>query len=133
MSMPKNNHGANFDAVEFIKIESYKDHGKIFLRVECVAKDKYRKVRMQFPKVKFPIKGMQVREEVPSINRAYKSCFLNFDIPNDYLEDCLEILPPSSGELYTVRVLEEYPVEMTLEEIEKALGHKIKIVTEKEN
>jgi hypothetical protein len=40
----------------------------------------------------------------------------------------MQLLPDDDGNAYYVRVLETKTKEMTLDEIEKKLGHKVKIV-----
>ena len=51
---------------------------------------------------------------------------------NEYSADLgfgeMKLLPDENGAAYIIKTIEEKPKEMTLDEIEKKLGHKVKIV-----
>lgn len=80
---------------------------------------------LHIPRVMLPISDSDV--VVKTAHEYYGSFLYIADIgfgPCPVLED-------SDGHYYTVKTIKEKTKEMTLEEIEKKLGHKVKIVSDK--
>lgn len=80
---------------------------------------------VHIPRIMLPISGEDVTIAVD--HQYYGSTLCTADIgfgPCRVLED-------SDGHYYTIKTIKEKTKEMTLAEIEKKLGHKVKIVSDK--
>ena len=107
------------------KVDLVKDNrfgvDEYYLDVTYTVTGKLRKIEYHFPRVKLPFSKYFSRE----MNEDGEYT-VNFGFGD--LVMCADEKHPYK---YTTRIVEEYEQEMTLEEIEKALGYKVKIVDEK--
>lgn len=95
----------------------YKENGRFYTKLIYICENDEGKYRLTFPKVEFPFQNRNI-----SITGVNSASYL--DLPTDKCRIC-----SNSGEQFTIEQIEQYPKEMTLEEIEKKLGHKVKIVS----
>lgn len=92
---------------------------------------KYKKERVTIPKILLPVNtGEPIIKQEISDNRYSDN---TIDIGFGYLPVQYDIIEPRNMTKGTmlIEVLEEYPQKMTMEEIEKRLGHKVEIVSGK--
>lgn len=97
--------------------EIHKENGRFYIKLIYICENDEGKYRLTFPKVEFPFPN-----RIISITGVNSDSYL--DLPTDKCRIC-----GNSGERFTIEQIEQYPKEMTLEEIEKKLGHKVKIVS----
>lgn len=97
--------------------EIYKEDGRFYTKLIYIHENDEGKYRLTFPKVEFPFPNRNI-----SITGVNSASYLK--LPTD---ECR--IFGNSGELFTIEQIEQYPKEMTLEEIEKKLGHKVKIIS----
>lgn len=108
--------------VELIKEKDPLIKGRInyYFSITYIRTDRFGKQEINYPRVYLPI----FRNTLPHIELiSYIDNLLDIGLGN------LPLKPGPDGKLFTVKQIEEYPREMTLEEIEKQLGHKVKIVS----
>lgn len=124
------------DTCKLTDVKVYKDKEGYYLRLEYEKEDDKKISKMVIPKARLPLYNK------PDF-RHVGSCFgrtMEAEIGDDIILTLETAAPPAKiGELVQcVEYWEEIirvknpPKEMTIEEIEKALGHKVKIVGEKE-
>lgn len=77
---------------------------------------------LHIPRLSLPFKEHNVSIE----RRGWDRCDVFADVFTDYLAN--RLLPGDDGTYFTTKVIKTKTKEMTLEEIEKKLGHKVKIV-----
>lgn len=118
----------NDDNCKLISLELYSeminDMGdvKYYLRAVYERTTKYRKERLTIPKIYLGVNPHNV-----IIKHA--TCYNNGTSVNIGFGNAP--LCEKDGAAYIVEVLEEYPQKMTMEEIEKKLGHKVEIISKK--
>lgn len=107
--------------VELIKEKDSLIEGQInyYFSVTYIRTDEFGKQEINYPRVYLPI----FRTTLPYVGIVMSDSFLDINLGN------LPLKPGPDGKLFTVKQIEEYPREMTLEEIEKQLGHKVKIIS----
>lgn len=99
---------------------------KYYLKISYIGRTLAKKFRVVFPKVRLDFSCQP--EIVSSCNTCFSSPFVNLNL--EYMS--LEKITHNEEEIYCyLEILEEYPREMSIEEIEKELGYKIIIVNEK--
>lgn len=100
--------------VELIKEKDPLIEGQInyYFSITYIRTDEFGKQEINYPRVYLPI-----------VSIVMSDSFLDIGLGE------LPLKPGPDGKLFTVKQIEEYPREMTLEEIEKQLGHKVKIVS----
>lgn len=112
------------------KFELYEEDGKYYLRVDFDYENEYGTYKGHVNKIKFDflLKGIEYEHRGCS-----QSARAEFVVPsNDTCVNCLfDILMDSSNNLFTIESVKEKVHEMTVEQIEKKLGYKIKIVSKK--
>jgi hypothetical protein len=113
---------SNNDEIELKHLEMYKEKDTYYLKAVYEHTTKYRKERLIIPKIILPVNPKNV-----IINHA--TCY-NHEANVNIGFGNLPILE-KDGFSYIVKILEEYPQKMTLEEIEKKLGYKVEIVSKK--
>ena len=115
--------------VEFFTDENEFGQIDYCLSLTYIKTNQFGKWKINYPKVVLPILKHGLPNVLPEMNgwnRSGTSYFIDIGLP-----ETLPLLPGGSVEaVYTVEQLEEYVQEMTLEEVEKKLGHKVKLVTE---
>lgn len=99
---------------------------KYYLKISYIGRTLTKKFRVVFPKVRLDFSCQP--KIVCSCNTCFSPPFINLNL--EYMS--LEKITHNEEEIYCyLENLEEYPREMSIEEIEKELGYKIKIVNEK--
>lgn len=96
-----------------------------FLKAVYEYKDKYKKSELVVPKI-----HLRVNHYNPIINIPCASIDMMVEGYIDLGFGDLPMIPVNKA-LCTERILEEYPQKMTMEELEKKLGHKVEIVSKK--
>lgn len=114
---------------ELKDIQLYEENGNYYLRLKYLCEDDTSIFEMEIPKV-----------DIRFNKNIYPS--LNYSRYRDDREECtlsnfrgsLQVHPGETSEanhvFYTIKTLEEKHIELTVSEIEKRLGYKIKIVSE---
>lgn len=122
--------------IKLTNVELKKDEmtGGYYLDVTYEYEDNRGYYEMHFPHARLPF----YEKDMPTLNRGMGIGWYS-DSPNVSLYDnTLQLAKGKSkheekGEYYyTIKTLKEKHHEMTLEEVEKKLGYKIKLVTKKE-
>lgn len=110
------------------EFELYKEDGRYYLRVDFDYEDDYGVYKGRIDKVKFDFLFKGIESEICSWTKSAKA---NFLVPSEYsCVDCsLDIVRDSKDNFFTIELVKEKVHEMTVEEIEKKLGHKIKIIS----
>lgn len=113
---------------ELKDIQLFEENGQYYLKLKYIIENDHRVEELEIPKVCL---------------RFNKNFYPNLNYRRDaykYQEECdlctgfgsMKVLPGETSEanhvFYTVKLIEEKPVEMSVSEIEKKLGYKIKIV-----
>lgn len=129
--------------VKLIKYDIYEENEIIYLCLIYEITEQDRKYRLYLPKIAtgFDIKNKPIIDEgimchypatvkAPYSDNEYflKDTKFDQDIPT--VKGIVHVNQPLC---YLITTIEEYPLEVTIEEIEKKFGHKIKIVKEKNN
>lgn len=108
--------------VEFFTDENEFGQIDYCLSLTYIKTNQFGKWKINYPKVALPI----LKHGLPNVLPEMNGWFIDIGLP-----ESLPLLPDGPFEaVYTVEQLEEYVQEMTLEEVEKKLGHKVKLVTE---
>ena len=125
----------NYKNVNFKSLEVYEEvhHGiKSYLaKIVIEAENEHRKVEITIPRIDLLVDASRI----PTINQnfildsAYTGRFNDYSI--DIFGTTLPLRRDKTGNVYYEKVIEEYPQKMTLDEIEKKLGHKIELVSKK--
>lgn len=100
-------------------------HGEYYLSAEYTRTTKTAKSKIMIPRIILPVKN----DEFTISQERYTACDFEYD-------GIMQQVDLGFGKLYldkrfkmTEQIVEEYQVEMTITEIERELGHKIKIVS----
>ena len=110
------------------EFELYKEDGRYYLRVDFDYENDYGVYKGHIDKVKFNVLFKGIESEICSWTKSAKA---NFLVPSEYsCVDCsFDIVKDSKDNFFTIEVIKEKVYEMSVEEIEKKLGHKIKIIS----
>lgn len=116
---------------ELKNIELFEENGQYYLKLKYILEDEHSVRELEIPKVRIPVNKFTY----PNISHS-RCC--GHEIHYLYIDEdwnqCLDILPGETSEanhvFYTEKIIEEKRKEMTVAEIEKKLGYKIKIVSE---
>lgn len=111
------------------EFELYKEDGKYYLRVDFDYENEHGFYKGRADKIKFDmlLTGIECNQY-----GSVKDVKAEFCVPTyeDYTTKCLfDILMNSNNNFFTIELVKEKVEEITVEEIEKKLGHKIKIVS----
>ena len=115
---------------EFVNenFEIYKEDGRHYLRIDYDFEDDFGIYKCRIDKLKFDLKIKEVTLE-SDIN-ARKATVKLEGTDGDFYEEVTFNTPICfTDPLFRVELVKEKVQEMTMEEIEKKLGHKIKIVS----
>lgn len=122
--------------------EVFEEGGQLYIKLVYILEDEHRIEKLTIPKVELPI----FTKFKPIIGERCETfdCIGQFKIPNMSCKMCFD-----SGQFwfnvrrsnsyteddifYMIETVKEKSVDMTLEEIEKKLGYKVKIVTKEKN
>lgn len=115
---------------ELKDIQLFEENGQYYLKLKYILEDEYRIKELEIPKVKITVN----KYTYPHINFIRQTIGDPiYDLYAGY-GDCLPMLPGETSEAnhvyFTEKIIEEKHKEMTIAEIEKKLGYKIKIVSE---
>jgi len=117
---------------ELKDIQFYEENGQYYLRLKYILEDDYRIEELEIPKVRIPF----YKDGYPIVNYSYhpdwnrkEECYL-LTGPEPGLDVMSGETSEANHAFYTRKILKEKPKEMTLAEIEKKLGYKVKIVSE---
>ena len=111
------------------EFELYKEDGKYYLKVDFDYENEYGVYKGHADKVRFDFMLTCIEHEQYDSSQNVKA---QFCAPTEggYTTRCLfDVLPGSNKNFFTIELVKEKVQEMTVEEIEKKLGHKIKIVS----
>ena len=125
----------NYKKVNFKSLEVYEEvHNGIksyLAKIVIEAETEHRKVEITIPRIDLLIDTSRV----PRIDREFLLNSPYFGRSSDYTIDIFGTTLPlrrdERGNVYYEKVIEEYPQKMTLAEVEKKLGHKIELVSDK--
>lgn len=125
----------NYKKVEFKSIEVFEEvHNGIksyLAKIVIEAENNHRKVEITIPRIDLLVNTSRV----PTINHAFTLNSLYGERCRDYTIDIFGTILPlrrdERGNVYYEKVIKEYPQKMTLAEVEKKLGHKIELVSDK--
>ena len=98
-------------------LKVHKDEKGFYLSAEYIFKENYSTKKLTIPKIRLDYR-------IPPFV-GDSECTYIYVSQDKYLLD-----PDDNGCRFTLTTIEEKPQEMTLSEIEKKLGHKVKIVSE---
>ena len=102
-----------------VKMDLHSDVYGFYLSAEYTYDDKYSTRKLSIPKIRLndvlQEPCFHITNDVTYVDIGFGECRLE---------------PDSNGRCYTMTTLKEKPQEMTLSEIEKKLGYKVKIVSE---
>lgn len=121
------------DSQELEKVELWRDDktGEYFFRLEYLCEDESEVFKIIFPKVET---GIPLRHVYPNITHGMfpgiTVCRLPFNCSHD--EEGHLALGDEKGNFMYRETITKKTHEMTMEEIEKKLGYKVKIVSKKE-
>ena len=102
------------------------DSDRVIIHIQYTVKDEREKRLIDFPQVAVPITTCHIcLEENFEPFTALDSTYLALKM----FSDEAKLFPDDNGVKFTASVIESYEKEMTLEEIEKALGHPVKIIS----
>ena len=105
-----------------------KDTGEYFFRLEYICENDAEIYRLIYPKVDtgIPLHRASLNRKIGWLP-GMEEHILSFTC---FCEDGHSVLPDEKGNYIYTEVIQEKTYEMTLEQIEKKLGYKIKIVSE---
>lgn len=113
-------------------LELYTDKDKsgrnqYYLKAVYEHKTKFRKTECTIPKIYLPVNFGEpaFKIPIPHCRHIVDENFIDLGFGD------LLMVRDKDNVIFTEKVIEEYPQKMTLSEIEKKLGHKVEIVSEK--
>ena len=121
----------NYKKVEFKSIEVFEEvHNGIksyLAKIVIEAENEHRKVEITIPRIDLLVNTSRI----PTISHEllYGERFRDYTI--DVFGSTLPLRRDERGNVYYEKVIEEYPQKMTLAEVEKKLGYKIELVSDK--
>ena len=116
----------NDDKVELTGLTLNKDENNYYLSAKFRVEDAHSIRRLDIPKIRLNIRPNNVSLIAEGNNcRRRSEAYINLGFGNLPLE-CYEV--DGVNVMYTEKILEEKYTEMTMDEIEKKLGYKVKIV-----
>ena len=114
----------NVNYVSNEKIELYEKDGRYFLRLDFDYEDNYGYYKGHIERIEFDFRLKSVEQETDwSVLRGRNVCFIDLG-----LNTRLPILLDEEKHYYTLTLVKEKVHDMTIEEIEKKLGYKIRVV-----
>lgn len=116
------------DKIELKDIRVYEEDGSYFLSLTYEVEDDREVRQLDFHKVRLGIR----KYDEPTVELTSDECYIRFN--GGHLYRALGVDTDEGHNVYcSVKILSEKPTKMTVSEIEKELGYKIEIVSEKEN
>ena len=123
---------------ELTNIELFEEDGQYYLKLNYIIEDDYKieeviipKVRLPFNKNVFPEITYSREDRDPIMYGIREESYIKTGCNNTLeLRKCK--IPETYNDIfYLVKIIDEKHKEMTVAEIEKALGYKVKIIAEK--
>lgn len=105
-------------------LKLYTEDGKYYLDAIFYNEDRGGVYRVHIPKIRLPVKLQ------PDIWQSYEDCWGEYCVTIDLGFGELSVEPYKDNKFYTIECIETKEREMTLAEIEKELGYKIKLKKE---
>ena len=122
---------------ELTNIELFEENGQYYLKLKYILEDDFKKEEVEIPKARLPFNKNIFPELTINTGRGgpfdpdYTEALVHTGYGNSIKLQRGEI-PDTPGEVfYVVRTIEKKHKEMTVAEIEKELGYKIKIIADK--
>ena len=116
------------NTIELKDIRVYEENDSYYLGLTYETEDDHEVRQLDFHKVRLGIR----KYDEPNVVRASDECYIQFN--GGHLFRVLGVDTDEGHNVYcSVKTLSEKPTKMTVAEIEKKLGYKIEIVSEKEN
>ena len=114
---------------ELKDIQLFEEDGQYYLKLKYIIEHDHCVEELEIPKARIPFNERSIPTFKRNPGTCYRSaeCFLMLDDSYDSLR-LMQGETAYGDAFYTSRVIEEKPVELTVSEIEKKLGYKIKIV-----
>lgn len=120
------------------EVKVYEEKGLQFLSIRYLVEDDTSVKEFHFPKVRFPIEYADLNHDYGLLSSTTRYDAVNLLLPTEELEvqtgnatfNVDGRIETYKEVKYACKVVSEKTKEMTIEEIEKKLGHKIKIVKE---
>ena len=109
------------------KFDVYQDNEQYYLRLDFDYEDDYGFYKGHIDRIKFDFYLDHIEVKGDIIQNAQVKFYKPSEGYNNPIS--FDILADSKGNLFTVELVKEKTYEMTIEEIEKKLGHKVKIVS----
>ena len=111
--------------------EIYKEDGQHYLRADFNYENDFGIFKCHVNKLRFNLHLKELLLETNGLNR--KATITLHRLDDDYRDEEISFNTSSDlvGELFNVQLIKEKVQEVTMEEIEKKFGHKIKIVSKK--
>ena len=125
----------NYKNVNFKSLEVYEEvHNGIksyLAKIVIEAENEHRKVEITIPRIDLLVdtSRMPTISQAFVLNSPYIGRFNDYSI--DIFGTTLPLQRDEAGNVCYEKVIKEYPQKMTLDEIEKKLGHKIELVSKK--
>lgn len=121
---------------ELKNIELFEEDGQYYLKLKYIVEHEHRTEEIEIPKARVPFNKKAPIELTQSVEACDIHDHFNFPRQECYLHtgynNSLELKPGNTSEashaFYIVKTIKEKAKEMTLDEIEKKLGHKVKII-----
>lgn len=117
------------EEIKVKKAKLYEEDGRYYIDVTYLCEDNRVIKEAHFPKMPIPLENW-----MGNVNTELGVSTYGFTPAPTYSIKLGRLLMPlerKDGTAYTEKIIEEKTQEMTIEEIENKLGHKIKIVNEK--
>lgn len=115
---------------QLTNIELIKENGAYYLSLEYLLEDENRIEKLIVPRAKIPIDNgfcPILDHSTPTLSNYY--CGGNTYLESGYEGVRFELKAGPDARLFTFETIKEKEHEMTIEEIEKKLGYKVKIVS----
>lgn len=128
----------NYKKVEFKSIEVFEeDHNGIksyLAKIVIEAENEHQKVEITIPRIDLLVNTSRIpRIDKPCVSMMSNSTYTTRlgDYTIDIFGTTLPLRRDKAGNVCYEKVIEEYPQKMTLTEVEKKLGYKIELVSNK--
>lgn len=114
----------NVSKISNEKIELYQEDGRYYFNVDFDYEDDYAYYKGQIERIPFDFRLYSIKmQSADCLSNTTTKITANLGLHSD-----MEIYPNKKGEYFTLTVVKEKTHEMTIEDIEKKLGYKVKIV-----
>ena len=115
----------NVSKISNENIELYQEDGRYYFKVDFDYEDDYAYYKGKIERIPFDFRLYSIKMQSADYLFNTKTKMM----ANLGLHEDMEIYPNKNGDYFTLTVVKEKTYEMTMEEIEKKLGYKVKIVS----